>query len=54
MRWSSAAACSAGGGHGLMKRGMSVSVVHVMPWLMERQLDVVAGKMLQKSWRIGG
>ena len=35
--------------NGLMKRGMSVSVVHVMPSLMERQLDDVAGKMLQKS-----
>ncbi len=35
--------------YGLMKRGMQVSVIHVMPTLMERQLDVVAGKMLQKS-----
>jgi len=35
--------------NGLMLRGMSVSVVHVMPTLMERQLDTVAGKMLQKS-----
>jgi nitrite reductase (NADH) large subunit len=35
--------------NGLMKRGMTVSVVHVMPWLMERQLDDVAGKMLQQS-----
>ena len=35
--------------NGLMKRGMEVSVVHVMPWLMERQLDDVAGKLLQKS-----
>jgi len=35
--------------NGLMKRGMSVSVVHVAPWLMERQLDDVAGKLLQKS-----
>jgi nitrite reductase (NADH) large subunit len=35
--------------NGLMKRGMQVSVVHVMPWLMERQLDDVAGKLLQKS-----
>jgi nitrite reductase (NADH) large subunit len=33
----------------LMRRGMTVSVVHVMPTLMERQLDVVAGKLLQKS-----
>ncbi len=35
--------------NGLMKRGMQVTVVHVMPWLMERQLDNVAGKLLQKS-----
>ncbi|QIL82525.1 NAD(P)/FAD-dependent oxidoreductase [Diaphorobacter sp. HDW4A] len=35
--------------NGLMKRGMSVSVVHVGDWLMERQLDDVAGDMLQKS-----
>ena len=35
--------------NGLMRRGMSVTVVHVMPWLMERQLDDVAGKLLQKS-----
>jgi nitrite reductase (NADH) large subunit len=35
--------------NGLMKRGMQVSVVHVNDWLMERQLDDVAGKMLQKS-----
>ncbi len=35
--------------NGLMKRGMQVSVVHVGDWLMERQLDDVAGKMLQKS-----
>jgi nitrite reductase (NADH) large subunit len=35
--------------NGLMLRGMEVTVVHVMPWLMERQLDEVAGKLLQKS-----
>ncbi|TSE26672.1 Nitrite reductase NAD(P)H [Tepidimonas thermarum] len=35
--------------NGLMKRGMQVTVVHVAPWLMERQLDEVAGKLLQKS-----
>src|SRR3954469_13091303 len=35
--------------NGLTKRGMDVTVVHVMPWLMERQLDDVAGKLLQKS-----
>ena len=35
--------------NGLMLRGMQVTVVHIAPWLMERQLDDVAGKMLQKS-----
>jgi nitrite reductase (NADH) large subunit len=35
--------------NGLMLRGMQVTVVHIMPWLMERQLDTVAGKLLQKS-----
>ena len=35
--------------NGLMRRGMTVTVVHVMPTLMERQLDATAGKMLQKS-----
>ncbi len=35
--------------NGLMKRGMNVHVVHVAPWLMERQLDDMAGKLLQKS-----
>ncbi len=35
--------------NGLAKRGMQVTVVHLMPWLMERQLDDVAGKMLQQS-----
>ena len=34
--------------NGLMLRGMNVTVVHVMPWLMERQLDSVAGKLLQQ------
>jgi nitrite reductase (NADH) large subunit len=35
--------------NGLMMRGMQVSVVHAAPWLMERQLDDVAGKLLQGS-----
>ncbi len=35
--------------NGLMKRGMQVSVVHAGEWLMERQLDLVAGQMLQKA-----
>jgi len=35
--------------NGLMKRGMGVTVVHVGEWLMERQLDKVAGGLLQRS-----
>ncbi len=35
--------------NGLKLRGMDVTVVHLAPWLLERQLDEVAGKMLQKS-----
>ena len=35
--------------NGLAIRGMDVTVVHIHSWLMERQLDHVAGKMLQKS-----
>jgi nitrite reductase (NADH) large subunit len=40
--------------NGLMKRGMSVTVVHVAEWLMERQLDRVAGGMLQRSLEARG
>ena len=40
--------------NGLMLRGMSVTVVHIAPWLMERQLDETAGKMLQKSLEARG
>ncbi len=40
--------------NGLMLRGMTVSVVHVGPTLMERQLDSVAGKLLQKSLEARG
>ena len=35
--------------NGLKLRGMHVTVVHLPGWLMERQLDPMAGKMLQKS-----
>ena len=35
--------------NGLMKRGMDVSVVHISDWLMERQLDEPAARLLQKS-----
>ncbi|MBI5164449.1 MAG: NAD(P)/FAD-dependent oxidoreductase [Magnetospirillum sp.] len=34
---------------GLRRRGMAVAVVHLMPTLMERQLDVEAGHLLQKD-----
>ncbi|MHB1249350.1 MAG: nitrite reductase large subunit NirB, partial [Polaromonas sp.] len=40
--------------NGLMRRGMTVTVVHVMPTLMERQLDATAGKMLQQSLEARG
>ena len=35
--------------NGLRLRGMAVTVVHLMPWLMERQLDQTAAALLQKS-----
>ena len=35
--------------NGLKLRGMDVTVVHLMPWLMERQLDQTAASLLQKS-----
>ena len=35
--------------NGLAKRGMKVTVVHLMPWLMERQLDETSARMLQTS-----
>ncbi len=35
--------------NGLLKRGMSVAVVHLMDTLMERQLDTVAGGLLQRE-----
>ena len=40
--------------NGLMKRGMTVSVVHVLPTLMERQLDSAAAALLQKSLEARG
>ena len=35
--------------NGLKLRGMHVTVVHLPEWLMERQLDQQAGKLLQQS-----
>ena len=40
--------------NGLKLRGMNVTVVHVMPWLMERQLDRTAASMLQKTLEAKG
>ncbi len=40
--------------NGLMLRGMQVTVVHIMPWLMERQLDDVAGGLLRQSLEARG
>jgi nitrite reductase (NADH) large subunit len=37
--------------NGLMLRGMDVTVVHVMPWLMERQLDDVAASCCRSRWK---
>ena len=34
---------------GLKRRGMEVAVVHLMPTLMERQLDVPSGRLLQRD-----
>src|SRR5688572_1540128 len=40
--------------NGLKRRGMDVSVVHLAPWLMERQLDRTAGDLLQKALEARG
>jgi nitrite reductase (NADH) large subunit len=40
--------------NGLKQRGMDVTVVHLMPWLMERQLDRAAGDLLQASLEARG
>ena len=40
--------------NGLKLRGMDVTVVHIMPWLMERQLDRTAADMLKKSLEAKG
>jgi len=39
---------------GLMKRGMKVTVVHLMPTLMEQQLDADAGQLLRHSLELRG
>ncbi|MFZ2300288.1 MAG: nitrite reductase large subunit NirB [Gallionella sp.] len=40
--------------NGLKLRGMDVTVVHLMPWLMERQLDRTAASLLQQSLEAKG
>jgi nitrite reductase (NADH) large subunit len=40
--------------NGLALRGMNVTVVHLMPWIMERQLDPVAAGLLQRSLEAKG
>jgi nitrite reductase (NADH) large subunit len=40
--------------NGLKLRGMDVTVVHLMPWLMERQLDKAAADMLKTSLEARG
>ena len=40
--------------NGLASRGMDVTVVHLMPWIMERQLDRAAAGMLQRSLEAKG
>ena len=40
--------------NGLALRGMDVTVVHIMPWLMERQLDQKSAQMLQRSLEAKG
>ena len=39
---------------GLKRRGMSVTVVHLMPTLMERQLDVAAAELLRRDLEARG
>jgi nitrite reductase (NADH) large subunit len=40
--------------NGLAVRGMQVTVVHIAPWLMERQLDKTAADLLQQSLEARG
>ncbi|MFD0323998.1 nitrite reductase large subunit NirB [Lysobacter gummosus] len=40
--------------NGLKQRGMDVTVVHLAGWLLERQLDPVAGRLLENSLRERG
>lgn len=40
--------------HGLRSRGLEVTTVHLMPWLMERQLDCEAGALLRRTLEAQG
>ena len=40
--------------NGLKLRGMDVSVVHIAPWLLERQMDEPAARLLQKNLEAKG
>jgi NAD(P)H-dependent nitrite reductase large subunit len=40
--------------NGLRQRGMDVTVVHLSEWLLERQLDKTAGKLLQQALEARG
>lgn len=40
--------------NGLARRGMQVTVVHLHGWLMERQLDEAAARLLQQELRLRG
>lgn len=40
--------------HGLKQRGMQVCVVHLAPWLMERQIDAEAGALLAQALQARG
>jgi len=40
--------------NGLVQRGMDVTVIHLAPWLMERQLDKTAADLLQGSLETRG
>ena len=35
--------------NGLVQRGMQVTVVHIAPWLLDRQLDQISARLLQRS-----
>ena len=40
--------------HGLMRRGMRVTVVHIGRWLLDRQLDEPAARLLQEALEARG